>query len=1126
MKTLTKIRIINWHYFWNESIDVKPIVFLTGVNGSGKSTLIDALEVVLLGDTTGRYFNKAAMDKSSRTLRGYLRGEIGDDLDNNGFKYLRNGRFTSYIVLEFYDDMAKENFLVGIVFDSFEDGSEEHHFFTLNGAIPENGFVNNKIPLDYKQLNDFFNTNYNGNFKFFDSNRQYQEYIKSKFGGLKDKYFSLLKKATSFSPITDITPFITEYVCDPQQNIELSHLQENILNYKKLQIEAENIKKRVIHLDEIKNRYEIYRAHQENYKVSQYIIEKCEIEESKIKLLAYKDQVVKCSDRVKEIDDSLNEFNGNLSQLEDRRTHLIQDKANNNTIRLTDEMMNEKRDTLAKIEAIKTESNNVKSNLTRYCDEYINSTNSLEIELKNINKDFLEEDRIKELLELEEAAKKVNDLMISFKKNELNDLTTLTKEKMENFRSTLSQFKSRVASLSVSLSRTMFNIEKKISSLREEETNIKKGSKSFDSRLVIIKKALQDKLYAKYHKTIEVEIFADLIDIKDLTWSNAIEGFLYNQKFNLFVDPKYFVEAYDILKDLLLENRFYGTSLVDQERIIEKNYESENGSLADEIITDHDGARAYANFLIGRLYKAKSIDEARNSGNGITKDCDLYRNFALSRINPRLYQESFIGRTLDQRFLEEKSHELDINVRNLSVYRKLSDVINKANELELINTNEINNSFVLIEHTSQIPGYEKNVAFIENELKQHDTTLLASLDKRLSDVEQDIRELNTSKENSLLEKGNLIKEIGILNTEKIISEENIIKEKESNLKKNYDPFLIEEKAEPLYKEKIDSGMSNLAILQETNVNLSRLQYLVNNLNTQVIRLRRDYVNDYHLSYDPACEDNKQFEDELVEFRDVKLPEYEDKIKDSYDKATHQFKDDFIFKLRGSIEDVEDQIENLNKALKESQFGRDLYKFTVKPSQVYRRYYDMLKDDLILESGDDESKFIEKYKDVMEDLFRQIVDVGEQGDKTSELMSNIEKFTDYRSYLDFDLIVYNIDSGEEQRLSKMIKKKSGGETQTPFYISVLASFAQLYHVHDEGELSNTTRLIIFDEAFSKMDRSRIKEAVKLLRKFNLQVILSAPSDKVADISELVDETLVTLHDKNSSCIRLYEKVEEK
>lgn len=104
--------------------------------------------------------------------------------------------------------------------------------------------------------------------------------------------------------------------------------------------------------------------------------------------------------------------------------------------------------------------------------------------------------------------------------------------------------------------------------------------------------------------------------------------------------------------------------------------------------------------------------------------------------------------------------------------------------------------------------------------------------------------------------------------------------------------------------------------------------------------------------------------------------------------------------------------------------------------------------------------------------------------------------------------------------KMIKKKSGGETQTPFYIAVLASFAQLYRVTDSGELSNTIRLIVFDEAFSKMDRGRIKESIRLLRKFNLQAILSAPSDKVADISELVDETLVVLHDKNTSRVRLY------
>ena len=234
MKTLTKIKIINWHYFWNETIDVKPIVFLTGLNGSGKSTLIDALQVVLLGDTTGRYFNKAAMDKSARTLKGYLRGELGDTLDG-GFKYLRNGRFTSYIAMEFYDDLNNIPFVMGIVFDTFEDGSEEHRYFYLEDYIPENEFIANKVPMDYKTLSQYFNEHDKNKYEFFDSNRQYQEFLKRKFGGLKDKYFSLLKKATSFSPITDIRTFITEYVCDPQANIQLESLQDNILEYKRLE---------------------------------------------------------------------------------------------------------------------------------------------------------------------------------------------------------------------------------------------------------------------------------------------------------------------------------------------------------------------------------------------------------------------------------------------------------------------------------------------------------------------------------------------------------------------------------------------------------------------------------------------------------------------------------------------------------------------------------------------------------------------------------------------------------------------------------------------------------------------------------------------------------------------------
>ena len=1121
MKSLTKAKIINWHYFWNQTIDFKDIVFLTGKNASGKSTLIDALELVLLGDTSGKYFNKAAMDKSARTLKGYLRGEIGDTLEGD-FKYLRSGRFTSYIVLEFFDDLHNEYFTMGIVFDSFADGSEEHHFFEFDDRIPENEFIENKYPMEYKALYRFLNENYNGRFKFFDTNKQYTEFLKFKFGGLKDKYFSLLKKAASFTPITFITTFFTEHVCEKQENIELSSLQENILQYKKLQVEAERLEHRVTLLQEIDDNFNKYVNAKESLDISKYLIEKCELEMSKDKVNGFKNNVIKAQERIAEIDLELEENKNNLQILENRKINLLADKTNNDVGRLVNELMEQKRQIETQINDIEAKKQGIKDNLNAYCDKYINASTKLVSSLKTFNKDFLDEDRLNDLTALEESAKVILDNSKEFKELLKGEVTSITEDRLVDFRTKLSHFKNNVSTLAISIARNISNIEKKIAKLREEEKTIKTGTKSYSEILMTIRKKLEEDLKEKFHKDIPVSIYADLIDIKDLSWSNAIEGFLAGQKFNLFVAPKYYIEAYKSLAKLVDLYRYYSISIVDEEKIIERNYRCEPESLAEEIITDHEGARAYTNFLIGRLHKSMSVNEARESGNGITKECDLYRNFALSKINPRLYQSSYIGRSLDERFIKEKNIELQNNLANLGSFRSLSSLITEANNLEILNANEISIILEDILKTSGLEGLQKTLDYIKEELSERDTTLISSIDKRLKDVEADIEDLKQGNETLILEKGNLTNEIENLKKDKIKTEEFKIHEKEKSLINNYDVEFVNEKCLPYLENEFKEGKNFLTILNEQNTSIVRSQYIASNIFSQLVKARRDYCRDYHLSYDPEATDNNQFNAELADFRDVKLPEYKEKIKDSYDKATQQFKDDFIFKLRSAIEEAEDQIENLNQALKESSFGTDLYHFTVKPRTEYRRYYDMLKDDIILETDENESKFLEKYKDVMEDLFRQISDTGNNDTKVN-VIKNIEDFTDYRSYLDFDLIVTNKITNEEQRLSKMIKKKSGGETQTPFYISVVASFAQLYHVHDEGEIANTIRLIIFDEAFSKMDRERIIEAVKLLRKFKLQVILSAPPEKIGDISSLVDETLLVSRDRNSSHVLLYSKV---
>jgi uncharacterized protein YPO0396 len=181
---------------------------------------------------------------------------------------------------------------------------------------------------------------------------------------------------------------------------------------------------------------------------------------------------------------------------------------------------------------------------------------------------------------------------------------------------------------------------------------------------------------------------------------------------------------------------------------------------------------------------------------------------------------------------------------------------------------------------------------------------------------------------------------------------------------------------------------------------------------------------------------------------------------------------------------------------------------------------MITDELLLTYGEDESLYFDKYKEVMTSLFALIGDVsGVNRDKDAVIQQNVEKFTDYRTYLMFDMMVSKGD-GRVYSLAKNMKKQSGGETQTPFYVSILASFSQLYRIKNDS-MNNSIRLVIFDEAFSKMDSVRIIESIKILKEFGLQVILSAPSEKVSDISKIADKTLLVSRQANRSFVDTFE-----
>ena len=258
-------------------------------------------------------------------------------------------------------------------------------------------------------------------------------------------------------------------------------------------------------------------------------------------------------------------------------------------------------------------------------------------------------------------------------------------------------------------------------------------------------------------------------------------------------------------------------------------------------------------------------------------------------------------------------------------------------------------------------------------------------------------------------------------------------------------------------------------------------------------------------------DNDEFDAERRALEESELPRYRRKIRAARESAMEQFQNDFLSRLKSSIEQVQAQVRNLNRALRQAQFGTDSYQFRVDRSPDYADYYDMIMAPELME-GDItlfSAQFQEKYGPLIDRLFSQITmadDTQPSARRQSELQENIERYTDFRTYLKFDLETTD-QNGSKQLLSQTMGTKSGGETQTPFYISVLASFAQLYRVSDTSSLGNTVRLVVFDEAFNKMDSERIVESVRLLRGMGLQAVICTPPDKVADLMPIADRTLL-------------------
>jgi energy-coupling factor transporter ATP-binding protein EcfA2 len=1122
MKIMRKLLLIHWHYFTHETIDFDKLNFLTGKNASGKSTIIDALQLILLGDTSGSFFNKAASGRGNRTLTGYLRGELGDDEDL-GFKYLRNGRFTSYIALEFFDEEKKKTFTAGCCFDTYSENDMQKLFFLYDGAIPDNEFIEAKTPMEIVTLRAYLKERYAGHHYTTDVGRDFRTNLYGKLGGLRDRFGQLLKKAVSFNPNVEIQQFISEFVCDTQQTVDVSRMQENIRSYKNLEGEADVLKDRIVLLEQILTTHQSFTTHRQNEKLYSYLIERSQADMKTDELGAAKRKAKNYVDQLSELAVTIETETTRLNQLQEERD-MLQAKLLNDeqaqALQLIDAQIAEKEQ---QIRVLRGEYDKAVSALSKCVSSWRMNTDAMLQKIGSSETALLDPvlvSRISDLcVESQTFLRKIEPLLqidsaviIESGENGLNDYSALS-----------DALKVHSIELASRMGDEQNVLAKRRGLLQQEKQSLESGIYHFPQDVLDLKDAVSSRLRVNAGKDVKVLIVAEASEIKNDRWRNVIEGYLNTQKYYIIVPQGYFQTALRVFDSIKRQKAIYGTGIVDIEKLARINPMADPGSLAEEIETDEPNIRLFLDYTLGRVKKCDRIGDLRQFRTSVTDEGMLYQNFVVRAMNPDRWAKPAIGQGAIQRRLEDVKKEIDALVQQITACATVKIGLQLGSALAALSQAEVEHAVSSAKGISAVAMLENDMKSLRESRDAIDRSAVDALKERINTLGEMMKTLGNQLETHKGERSTWNERLRVCYEETIPKLTGESEALEAEIIRKYDEEWLENTGRLRYQRELSIRGNAEDINRAFPRELSRSTNARVAMWDELVDLRRTYNDKYIMGYDIKAENNDAYDNAWLELSENKLPEYLTRIEDTRKKAFEQFQEDFLSRLQNNINDAKRQIDGINSAIIGSHFGEDTYRFRIVPKPEYKRYYDMIVDPMLLEGGYNllSEQFNSKYKDEIADLFAIITNEGTsaKAHEHDDYEKRVQAFTDYRTYLSFDLEVIDRD-GEAQRLSKTFGKKSGGETQTPFYIAVLASFAQLYRIGRDKNAS-TSRLIIFDEAFSKMDGERIVRSIELLRQLNFQVVLSAPPDKIGDIATLVDRNLCVLRERKRACVRSFD-----